>query len=401
MTLSNTTSSITVAGDGLTSTFDFDFPLGGSANYAVLVLTTIGGGTASVASTEFSLTGVDDPDGGTFTYPLVGSPISSGEYLTLYRTVPLVNNATIANQGNFAPTIVDGALDYETMALQQLQRQIDTINATLTAGTTLSGVTNIATGTGLFGGPITGTGTISITASGITSGLIAAGAVISSSITASAVTTSHILDAAVTFAKFQNISASSLFGNPTTASTTGSLITLGPGLAFTGTTVKSTQLLFSQTASITVSNTTSETTLVGGGTGSVTLTASYLTVGKTLKLFAQGYHSATSSPTLNMKFLLGTTTVSATGNVTLSTTSNSYWEAMANVVCTTTGSSGAVNAQGKFVEAGATPFGMANTTSVAINTTTSMAVNLTAQWSTASTTDSIVCTNLTVEAESV
>jgi hypothetical protein len=55
-------------------------------------------------------------------------------------------------------------------------------------------------------------------------------------ITNDAIITSKILDANVTYAKMQNIAASSLLGNPTAAATTGSEITLGNRLAFTGNT---------------------------------------------------------------------------------------------------------------------------------------------------------------------
>jgi len=68
-----------------------------------------------------------------------------------------------------------------------------------------SGVTNVATGSGLTGGPITSTGTISVSTNGIT------------------------------YALFQQVAASSLVGNPTGALANAQGITLGATLSFSGT----------------------------------------------------------------------------------------------------------------------------------------------------------------------
>jgi hypothetical protein len=103
--------------------------------------------------------------------------------------VPLTQDAAIGNQGNFYPATVEGALDYETMALQQLQREIDSLASTVATFTT---------------GSLTS----------VTTGMIAAGA--------------------VTYPKIQNVAASSLVGNPTTSSATMIEIPLGGGLAFSG-----------------------------------------------------------------------------------------------------------------------------------------------------------------------
>lgn len=206
MTLANTTTSITVTGDTLTSVFSYDFPMGGSSNYAVLVFTDAAGVESTIASASFSITGVTVSTGGTFTYPLSGSPITAGESLTLYRTVPLTQNVAISNQGNFYPSVVEGGLDYEMMAIQQLERQINAAggaldasslfgnpttasaagaSVTLGSGLSFSGntlvvsgvsgsgtVTQVNTGNGLTGGPVTGVGTVSL--STITTGYVLA-----------------------------------------------------------------------------------------------------------------------------------------------------------------------------------------------------------------------------------
>jgi hypothetical protein len=201
MTISGTATSIVVNGDGLTSTFNYDFYMGGSSEYAVLVYVDEDGVSTTVDAADFTITGVTNQAGGTFTYPLVGSPIATGATLTLSRVLPIVQSAAIANQGNLYPSVIEQAFDYQTMVSQQLAegagQTIDALslfgNATSTAGAggsialgsgfTFSGstlaisgisgsgtVTQVNTGAGLTGGPITGVGTITMAT--ITTGMV-------------------------------------------------------------------------------------------------------------------------------------------------------------------------------------------------------------------------------------
>lgn len=80
-------------------------------------------------------------------------------------------------------------------------------------------VTNVATGSGLTGGPITSTGTISVNTNGIT------------------------------YALFQQVAASSIVGNPTGALANAQGITLGATLAFSGTALQTAALTGDVTAS--------------------------------------------------------------------------------------------------------------------------------------------------------
>lgn len=200
MTISNVTSSIRVQGTGLQTTFSYDFYMVSSAN-AVLVRQDASGLEEQISSADFSITGVTSSSGGTFTYPLAGSAITAGESLTLYRIIAETQDAAIGNQGNFYPSVVEGALDKLTMLVQQMTPEGDygvpflAGNPTLVpgvfrqielgSGLTFSGnvisvsgisgsgsVTQINTGTGIAGGPITGVGTVSL--STFTSGFVLA-----------------------------------------------------------------------------------------------------------------------------------------------------------------------------------------------------------------------------------
>jgi hypothetical protein len=160
--------------------------------------------------------------------------------------------------------------------------------------------------------------------------------------------------------------------------------------------------IFAQTASVTVADTASETTLTGAGQGSLTLPANFFTVGRTIRLKAMGVFSDTGTPTLNVRFKLGSTTICSTGAVALAgTISNNVWSVEIELTCRTVGASGTVIAQGLFkydesTHAGTTE-GMASTTTTTIDTTASQAVNVTVQWGSASPSNTMTCTNLTVE----
>lgn len=90
----------------------------------------------------------------------------------------------------------------------------------------------------LWGNPTTASGTATYVTVG--TGLAFTGGALV--ITASGVTTGLVANSAITYAKVQAVTASSLLGNPTTASATVSEITLGNGLSFTGSTLKSTAI---------------------------------------------------------------------------------------------------------------------------------------------------------------
>lgn len=160
--------------------------------------------------------------------------------------------------------------------------------------------------------------------------------------------------------------------------------------------------VFAQTSSATVANTTDETAISGSGVGSLTLPTNFLVAGKTLKVSAWGILSDTGTPTLRIQLKLGSTTVADTGAITLGgTISNNVWKCEVLLTCRTVGGSGTVFTQGLFhydesTHAG-TSLGMANTATSTIDTTATQAISLTADWGTASSSNTITCTNLVVE----
>lgn len=157
--------------------------------------------------------------------------------------------------------------------------------------------------------------------------------------------------------------------------------------------------LFTQTQSVTVANTVTETTLIGTGVGSLVIPANTLQVGMTVKGWALGFHSAVANPNIQVRVYFGSTVVLDTGIVTSGNSTNAIWEARGFVTVRSIGVSGTVAAQGFYMEGQGGPnlFGMVNTSTVTIDTTASQTINMTVQWGTASASNTITCTNHIIE----
>ena len=153
-----------------------------------------------------------------------------------------------------------------------------------------------------------------------------------------------------------------------------------------------------QAANGTVADTATETTLVGTVAGNQTFAAGALSnVGRQLRLSAWGYVSDTGTPTLRLKLKLGATVILDTGAITLgSDISNKLWRFEGTATVQTAGASGKLFAQGQFYQNGATT-DIVSTGQVTIDLTTSLLADLTATWGTASASNTITCSNLSLE----
>jgi hypothetical protein len=154
MTIATQASSVTAQGNNATTIWTYSFLIPGTSSTdksnvtVTLTDNTVAPGTATTLSGgTYSITGVNSPTGGTLTYPLVGSPISTNQYITISRSIPYVQNTTISNQGSFYPTAVDAALDYEMMGIQQINNTLSQciqipIGSTTTPATLIATITS-------------------------------------------------------------------------------------------------------------------------------------------------------------------------------------------------------------------------------------------------------------------
>lgn len=157
--------------------------------------------------------------------------------------------------------------------------------------------------------------------------------------------------------------------------------------------------LFAQTATGTIANSVTETTISSTGQGTLVLPANFFVAGKTIRIRANGILSSVSSPTLRIRIKAGSTILLDTTAVTVGNHTNALWVVDGVITCRTTGGSGTVFSQGIFEEYGGTKnqHPMVNTATTTIATTSSQTMTLTAQWGTASASNTISCTNLTME----
>lgn len=163
------------------------------------------------------------------------------------------------------------------------------------------------------------------------------------------------------------------------------------------------KVAFTQTANANVASSTSETTIIGTGIGTVTLAASFLTVGKTLRVRAYGFYGTKAAPvgTFTLKLKYGTTVLITISPTLTASLSNQQWEATFDITCRTTGATGTVFAQGSAnfwtVATTAGPINAVTTSTTTIDTTTSNKLDLTVQWGTSNASNTITSTNYTME----
>lgn len=137
---------------------------------------------------------------------------------------------------------------------------------------------------------------------------------------------------------------------------------------------------FVQTATVSVIANDNETTLIGAGTGSLTIPANTMAVGKNYRLTIRGTYGtdATNPAQQNWRVYLGGTLIVASGNAGLGTNRvDKVFVTQVDITCRTTGSSGTVMAVGMFNTEdgpGAKSFPPTTTT---INTTTNLTLDFT------------------------
>jgi len=159
---------------------------------------------------------------------------------------------------------------------------------------------------------------------------------------------------------------------------------------------------FTQTASVTVGNSTTETTLFGAGQGSLTLPINTLATGKRVRWTLMGVISDTGTPTLNLRIKVGGATIASTGAVALvGTVVNRVFRLQFELTCRSIGASGTVIGQGSFWYDNSTNLGttegIAMTATATVDTTAQLTLDATAEWGTADPADTLTVTNATVE----
>jgi len=161
-------------------------------------------------------------------------------------------------------------------------------------------------------------------------------------------------------------------------------------------------VIFNQNSSVTVANTTTETSLLGTGLGSATLPANFATVGRSIRVRSYGYISNTDTPSATLRIKVGSVTILTSTETLPSGLSNALVEFDFTFRFATIGATGTIIGQGStkitpgaFVSSVGRPLVM--TEPVTIDTTVGNLLDVTYEWGTASDSNTITMTNATIE----
>lgn len=126
MTVSTSSFKIVYDGNGSNTIWSFPFACPSPDNIMVTIKDTSSGGILLLAPSTYTvvlnpLVGTNPtPVGGVVTYPLAGGPILPvGFQISIVRRLAFVQLTSLANQSIIYPAVVEKALDYLTMMVQQ------------------------------------------------------------------------------------------------------------------------------------------------------------------------------------------------------------------------------------------------------------------------------------------
>lgn len=118
---------ITANGNGVATAFGFTFKVFGKADVQVVKTSTLGVESTLTLDSNYSLTlnaNQETSPGGTVTYPISGTPLATGEKLTILGNTATSQNLDIHNLG-FQPQTLEDAMDRLTILIQQVDEEID------------------------------------------------------------------------------------------------------------------------------------------------------------------------------------------------------------------------------------------------------------------------------------
>jgi hypothetical protein len=125
MTVSTTSFKTVLDGNGSNTVWSFGFACPNTQSIVVTIKDTTSGGTLFIPPGLYTvvlnpLVGANPtPVGGVVTYPLSGAPLAAGFQISILRSLSFTQGVSLANQSIIYPAVVEKALDYLTMLIQQ------------------------------------------------------------------------------------------------------------------------------------------------------------------------------------------------------------------------------------------------------------------------------------------
>ncbi len=125
MTVVSSSNTITFAGDGVQTLFDFNFKIFKEEDLAAVVRDSCGIERELVAGSDFKLVSETGNDsGGRAMYPVSGSPLQPGDSITFYREIAYSQELELVDNDPFSAGLLNEAFDRGVMRDQQLQEQV-------------------------------------------------------------------------------------------------------------------------------------------------------------------------------------------------------------------------------------------------------------------------------------
>jgi hypothetical protein len=113
-------------GNGSATSFAFTFRVFAEEDIRVVLADTDGVESELVLDSDYSVAlngDQEDNPGGSVTYPISGSPLATGEALTLAGALEYDQPADVPDGGNFSPTAIENEFDRIVMQIQQLAEE--------------------------------------------------------------------------------------------------------------------------------------------------------------------------------------------------------------------------------------------------------------------------------------
>ncbi|VFS64195.1 N terminal extension of bacteriophage endosialidase [Kluyvera cryocrescens] len=116
MTVSTEVNHNEYTGNGVTTSFPYTFRIFKASDLVVTTNDTNGVLRTLTLNTDYTVTGVGSYSGGAVVLPL---PLANGWAISIERSLPVVQETDLRNQGKFFAETHEGAFDYLTMLIQQ------------------------------------------------------------------------------------------------------------------------------------------------------------------------------------------------------------------------------------------------------------------------------------------
>lgn len=146
MTVSNTESSITYQGNGVTTVFPYTFRMDTAGDVVVLVYDSLTFTEVELDVADYIITGLGTDVGGDVTYNPLGVPIPATSWLTVKRVISYTQELNLTNQSAYIPTALESQLDRLVFMIQQLDAEV-ALTLQLPAGSAISAADMIAAAT--------------------------------------------------------------------------------------------------------------------------------------------------------------------------------------------------------------------------------------------------------------